>query len=134
MAEHARPEDTSRRVARMERVAGVMDASFALPGTGIRFGLDSLVGLIPGIGDTATAAVSGWIVYEAWKLGLPRHKLLHMGANIGIDAVIGAIPLIGDLFDVGWKANLRNTRMVKEHFGNGPKTAEKSGKTEKLPA
>lgn len=118
------PPDIDRRLARIGKVADLLDARFRLPGTGIRFGADSLVGLIPGIGDTATAAVSAWIVYEAWQLGLPPHKLGRMAANVAVDAVIGTVPLVGDLFDLGWKANLRNARIIQDHFAEQDEWSE----------
>ena len=79
-------------------------------------GLDGLLGLIPGIGDTATALVAAYIVLEAARLGVPKRTLARMIANVGIDYVVGLVPLIGDLGDFAWKANRRNARMLREHL------------------
>lgn len=103
------------RVERAERLARLMDRAVRLPGTRIRLGLDSILGVVPGIGDTLTLAPSLYIVSEGYRLGLPRRALARMGLNLGIDWVIGLIPLIGDIFDIGWKANLRNAALLRDH-------------------
>jgi hypothetical protein len=87
-----------------------------VPGTGIRIGLDGIVGLVPGLGDGATALLSLWFIWEGAQLGLPKRKLAHMLLNIGIDAAFGAVPVLGDVFDVVWKANRRNYRIIAAHF------------------
>jgi hypothetical protein len=112
----ARGDARSARVRRIHTLARLLDEKFRVPGTGFRFGLDSLVGLIPGLGDLSTSAVSLYLVFEARRLGLPKRVLLRMAANTGIDFVVGAIPLIGDLFDFGFKANLRNARLLERHL------------------
>ncbi|KAA9005650.1 DUF4112 domain-containing protein [Histidinibacterium aquaticum] len=103
-------------VERLERLARNMDSLFRIPGTKIRVGADSIIGLVPGIGDTLTLAPAGWIIWKAREMGVPQHKLLAMCGNAGIDWIVGSIPLVGDLFDVGWKGNLRNVRLLREHF------------------
>ena len=103
-------------VEHVESLAELMDSQFALPGTKIRLGLDALVGLIPGIGDTLNLGVAGYIVSRAWAAGVPKRKLVRMSWNIFIDWLIGLVPLIGDLFDVGWKANLRNAAVLRKHY------------------
>ncbi|EAR49470.1 hypothetical protein OG2516_04618 [Oceanicola granulosus HTCC2516] len=110
MAEH------ERELQRLERLANQMDALFRIPGTGIRVGADSIIGLVPGIGDSLALAPAGWIVWKARDLGAPNGMLVKMGFNVAVDTVIGAIPLIGDIFDVGWKGNLRNVRLLREHL------------------
>lgn len=90
-----------------------MDARFRLPGTGWRFGLDGLVGLVPGIGDAATTLISLYIVAEAWRLGVRKRTLARMIGNIVLDSMIGTVPVAGDLFDFIWKANIRNLRLVR---------------------
>ena len=102
---------------RVRRLAYWLDDRFRIPGTEIRVGLDSLIGLVPGVGDTATLLLSGYIVAEAWRLGVPRHLLARMAVNVGIDWVLGSIPLVGDLFDIGWKANTRNLALLRRHLG-----------------
>ncbi|TFF17703.1 DUF4112 domain-containing protein [Jiella endophytica] len=116
-ADAFREVDHIRRLRRVARVARLMDTAIRIPGTGISFGGDSIVGLVPGIGDAATAAVSLWIVNEARRLGMPAHKLAKMLANVGVDVFGGAVPLVGDIFDVFFKANRRNLAMILDHFG-----------------
>ena len=91
-----------------------MDTAFVVPGTGIRFGFDGLIGLVPGIGDAVTTALSLYIVHEAWQLGAPKHLIGRMLANVALDGAIGAVPVAGDVFDVMWRANKRNVRILRE--------------------
>ncbi len=107
---------------RLEKLATRMDALFRVPGTRIRVGLDSLFGLIPGVGDVATLAPAGYVLHRARQMGAPKPMLARMAANAGIDAVIGTIPLIGDLFDVGFKGNLRNVALLRQHLESLPDT------------
>ncbi len=92
-----------------------MDRAFRIPGTGIRIGYDSLLGLIPGVGDVAAAAPAAWIVMESHRMGAPRSILARQVGNILIDVGFGAVPLIGDIFDVGYKANMRNVNLLRGH-------------------
>ncbi len=108
----AAPE-TDPEIARLDRLAVLLDARYRIPGTRIRFGVDSLIGLIPGIGDTAAALPSAYMIWRGYQRGVPRRVLARMAANTGIDYVVGAIPLVGDLFDVGFKANLRNAALMR---------------------
>ena len=94
-----------------------MDTALRLPGTRISLGADSVLGLIPGIGDFAGAAVSLFIVNEARRLGVPNDKLAKMLVNVGVDTVAGSVPLFGDVFDVYFKSNRRNLALVLDHFG-----------------
>lgn len=105
-----------QRIERLERLARSLDTAIVVPGTNIRFGADAIIGLMPGIGDTITTALSAWIVYEAHKLGVPRRLLARMIANVALDGVVGAVPLAGDVFDVMWRANQRNVRLLREHL------------------
>lgn len=105
----------SRRLERLRRIARLQDSRFSL--LGIRFGWDSVIGLIPGFGDAATTVLASWIVIDAARLGVPRPVLARMGLNVAADLLLGATPLIGDLADVAFKANLRNVRLVERHFG-----------------
>jgi hypothetical protein len=105
-----------QRVERLDRLARLLDTAIVVPGTNIRFGADAIIGLLPGIGDTLTTALSAWIVYEAHKLGVPRRLIARMIANVALDGVVGAVPLAGDLFDVMWRANRRNIRLLREHL------------------
>jgi hypothetical protein len=105
------------RLTKLRRLAWMVDAAFRLPGTRFRFGLNSLIGLTPAAGDAVLAAVSLYIVYEAHALGLPKHKLTKMLANVGVETIAGAVPLLGDLFDMTFKANLRNLAIIEDHLG-----------------
>jgi len=101
------------RLARLRRLAWMIDAQFSLPGTKFRFGLNALVGLAPGIGDVVMGLVSLYIVNEARMMGVPHALLGRMLANVAVEVVGGAVPLLGDLFDVVFKANLRNIALVE---------------------
>jgi hypothetical protein len=100
----------------LDRLAYWLDDRFEVPGTRFRVGLDGLVGLIPGIGDAATNAITAYIIFQAWRLGVPRSVLTRMLSNLGIDFVVGLVPVFGDLFDIGYKANRRNARLLRRHF------------------
>jgi len=100
----------------IELLARLMDSIFVIPGTQIRFGLDALIGLVPGLGDTLTSFVSIYILKVASRLGVPRVTLVRMAMNIGIDYVAGIVPFVGDAFDVYWKANLKNVELLKRHL------------------
>ena len=99
---------------RLQALAELMDAKFKIPGIPIRFGLDAIIGLLPVAGDTVNLSISGYIVYEAVKLGARRRDIYKMVFNIFLDWLIGLVPLIGDLFDVTWKCNLRNIRILQD--------------------
>lgn len=93
-----------------------MDAAARVPGTDFRVGFDALLGLLPGAGDLIGAAASGFIVVTAARLGASPSILLRMLGNVAVDALLGTVPFLGDLFDVGWKANLRNVRLLEQHL------------------
>lgn len=103
----------------IDKLAKLMDAQFKLPGTNIRFGLDSLIGLIPGVGDLSTFAVSGYMLWIMAKNGASGFLLARMVMNILIDAIVGMVPLLGDIFDIAFKANIRNMRLMQEHYKEG---------------
>ncbi len=96
-----------------------MDAQFRVPGTNFRFGLDGIIGLIPGAGDLSTFAVSGYMLWIMANNGASGFVLARMTFNILIDAIVGAIPILGDLFDVAFKANMRNMRLMQQHYEEG---------------
>ena len=108
-----------RRLEALQRWATLLDAAFGIPGTRIRFGIDALVGLIPGAGDALAGIFSAAIILQAARMGIPRVVLVRMVFNALIDVVLGAIPILGDLFDVGWKANLRNVRLLDRFVVQG---------------
>ncbi len=105
-----------RALERLEQLARLMDSRFRIPGTGIRFGLDPILGLVPGLGDAAAALPALYILFEARRMGVPVSLRIRMIVNIAIDFLIGAIPLVGDLFDVGFKANNRNVALLRRHL------------------
>ncbi len=98
----------------LETLSHYLDGLFKIPGTGWRFGLDSLVGLIPNVGDITTSLVSFYILVAGVRYGVPKITLLRMAFNIGLDYVIGAIPFIGDAFDFFWKSNKQNMDLIRE--------------------
>jgi hypothetical protein len=108
----------SRRAAldRLDRLATVFDTAFVLPGTNVRFGVESLLRLVPGIGDAAASALSCYLLYEAHRLGVPRRLFARMVANVVLEGAIGAVPFAGDAFDVMFRANRRNVALLREHF------------------
>ena len=108
------------RIARLRRLAWIIDALGRVPGTRFRFGLNSVIGLAPWAGDAALVLISLYIVFEAVRLGLPRAKIVRMLVNVAVEAALGAVPILGDLLDVVWKANLRNVDIIDEHFGMVP--------------
>jgi len=109
-------ETSSRRLAALARFAELLDSGIRIPGTQLRFGLDPLIGLIPGVGDAAGAVLAGWILVEAVRLGASRATLVRIAGNIALDAGLGAVPLIGDIFDFAWKANVRNVTLLERHL------------------
>jgi hypothetical protein len=98
----------------IERLGWVMDDLFRVPVLGWRFGLDALIGLIPGIGDTGTTLVSFYILAAAVRYRVPKITLLRMGMNIAIDYVVGSLPLVGDVADVWWKSNQMNVELLRK--------------------
>lgn len=115
-ARFARSATRAERIARIDWLATLLDTRFVIPFTKFRFGADSLIGLAPGLGDVATTALSLYIVYEAHKLGAPKQLIARMLGNVALDGVIGVVPVAGDVFDVIWRANRRNVRMLREHL------------------
>jgi hypothetical protein len=108
-----------RRLKELDKLAKLMDAQFKIPGTNIRFGLDSLIGLIPGVGDLSTFAVSGYMLWIMANNGASGFLLARMVMNILVDAIVGMVPLLGDIFDVAFKANIRNMKLMHEHYTEG---------------
>jgi hypothetical protein len=104
------------RLNQVQALARLMDEQFGVPGTRIRFGWDSILGLFPGLGDAITSAISLLIVHHAWQTGASPIVLARMLANIGVDFMLGAIPLAGDALDFAWKANRKNARLLERHL------------------
>lgn len=101
---------------RIEAMENLLERSFSVPGTKIPFGIDSIVGLVPVLGDIITTALGAYIVWEAKNLGMPKWKLWRMAGNVGFDAVLGAVPVVGDAADFLFRSNTRNLRIVKKHL------------------
>ncbi|HEV2764578.1 MAG TPA: DUF4112 domain-containing protein [Pyrinomonadaceae bacterium] len=109
----------------LEQLSRWMDGLFRIPGTGWRFGLDALVGLIPGLGDTATTAVSFYILAAGVRYRVPKVTLLRMALNIAVDYLLGAVPVLGDLFDFAWKSNQKNVELIRQRAAVGPEDARR---------
>jgi hypothetical protein len=109
-----------RRWKRLVNLATLLDARYRIPGSRWRFGLDALIGLVPGVGDAASAALSLWIIWQGYRLGASRSALAAMAANVGVDALIGAVPLVGDAFDAAYKANQRNVALLHRDLARTP--------------
>lgn len=103
----------------IEWIAKLMDSQFSIPGTNFRFGLDGIIGLIPGAGDLSTFAVSAYLLTVMARNGASGYILARMILNVVIDALFGMIPILGDLFDIAFKANMRNLKLMKEHYTEG---------------
>ena len=110
-----------QRLARLDALAKLLDVAFILPGTNIRYGIDGLIGLIPVIGDIITTAISLWLVREARALGAPWHVTARMLGNVALDGVVGMVPLAGDAFDVMFRANVRNVRLLRRWMDKQPR-------------
>src|SRR4051794_29803069 len=105
-----------RRLGRLHRVGWLLDNSLPIPGTRFRLGIDQIVGLVPGIGDLVGGVLSLYIIVESARMGVPRSLLARMGWNVAVDTLVGEIPVLGDLFDIGFKANIRNLALLDEYL------------------
>lgn len=110
-----------QRIARLEAIAKLLDVAFILPGTKIRYGIDGLIGLIPVIGDIITTVISLWLVREARALGAPWYITARMLGNVAVDGVVGMVPFVGDAFDVMFRANMRNVRLLRRWLDKQPR-------------
>lgn len=111
------PKRPPRQLESARAVARLLDRSFRIPGTSLRFGLDPILGLLPVGGDVLAALGSGWILYVAWRNGAPPGMIGRMLVNVLVDTLVGAVPVVGDLFDAGWQANARNVGMLEKWLG-----------------
>ena len=109
----------------LDQLSRWMDGLFRVPGTGWRFGLDAIVGLVPGIGDTLTTMVSFYILAAGVRYRVPKVTLLRMGLNIALDYVVGAVPFVGDLFDAAWKSNRKNVELLRRRATVAPSEAKR---------
>jgi hypothetical protein len=113
--------------ARARALARMLDSAIRVPGTSVTIGLDPIIGLVPGFGDLAGAVLSGYIVITAARLGAPKSVLAKMLLNLGTDTLVGSVPVLGDLFDVGFRANIRNSELLDRHLGQ-PGQARRSSR------
>jgi len=120
----SQPSETSLS-PELEALARWMDGVFRIPGLGIRFGLDAILGLIPGLGDLVSSFASLYILSAANRYNVPRITLVRMALNIVLDTTLGAVPLVGDVFDAFWKSNLRNVELLRRHMAATPASAQK---------
>ena len=109
----------------LDQLSRAMDGLVRIPGTGWRVGLDALVGLIPGVGDFATTAVSFYILAAGVRYRVPKATLLRMASNVAVDYLVGAVPFVGDLFDVAWKSNQMNVELLKQRASVSPEEARR---------
>ena len=109
--------ELERDLQKLDRFAVNMDALVRIPGTRLTLGLDSVLGLVPVVGDTLALAPALYVMIEAKRLGASPHALGRMGFNVAIDWAVGLVPLVGDLFDFGWQANIRNARILRQELG-----------------
>lgn len=100
----------------LDQLSRLFDTAFVLPGTNVRYGIEAVLRLIPGIGDVAASALSAFLLYQAYRLGIPRLLFLRMLANVAVEGIVGSVPFLGDAFDVAFRANRRNVRLLREHF------------------
>jgi Domain of unknown function (DUF4112) len=107
------PQSVRQRVEALEML---LERSFHIPGTKVPVGLDSIIGLVPVLGDVVTAVMGAYMVWEARNLGMSKWQLIRMTANVGVDTALGAIPLVGDVFDFVWRSNSKNLRIIKKHL------------------
>lgn len=107
------PQSVRNRVEAMEKV---LERAFVIPGVNRPIGMDSIIGLIPVVGDIATALMGAYIVWEARNLGMSKLQLTRMAANVGIDTALGAIPFAGDVFDFFWRSNTKNLKIIRKHL------------------
>jgi hypothetical protein len=110
-----------QRLARLDAIAKLLDIAFILPGTKIRYGVDGIVGLIPVVGSIVATALSLWLVREARALGAPWHVTARMLGNVAIQGVVGTVPVAGDAFDVLFRANMRNVRLLRRWMDSPPR-------------
>lgn len=116
----ATPTIPDRRLAGARALARLLDSAVRVPGTNIRFGLDSILGLIPGLGDVAGAAFAGYIILLGSQLGVSRAVIVQMVSNVAIDTAVGSVPILGDIFDVAWKSNMKNLALLERAVGAEP--------------
>lgn len=121
------PDRKQASLDRLRSISRLLDNAVSIPGTNYGVGIDPLLGLLPGGGDFISSIVSGYMVVEAARLGLPRESLVRMVTNLILDTLAGTVPVVGDLFDVAWKANARNMELIESHM-QSPRESKKADK------
>jgi len=112
-------------LAQLRGLSRVLDGAITIPGTGIRVGLDPIIGLVPVVGDWIGAALSGYIIVQGARLGASGATLMRMTGNLVVDLVVGSVPVLGDIFDLGFRANERNLALISAHV-QSPATRRRS--------
>jgi hypothetical protein len=115
------------RLEQVKRYARLMDASIPVPGTKLTFGIDAVIGLVPGFGDAVGMGFSTYIIWQAFRVGASKRLLTRMLYNVSVDGILGAIPLLGDWHDLVWKANIKNAQLLERQVLAPEKTARASG-------
>ena len=115
LEEQERKGSTRDRLHRLDWLSQLLDSAWSVPGTSYRIGLDGIIGLIPGIGDPLGTMLSSYLIFEAARMGAPTHILLRMVGNVAVESIVGVIPILGDIFDLAWKANVRNLALLRAH-------------------
>lgn len=103
-------------IEKLDKLSNMLDSRYRIPGTGIRFGWDAILGLVPFAGDVASLGPSAYLVYKAWSLGARKRTIAKMGVNTGLDFVVGSVPVLGDVFDMFYKANRRNFSILRREL------------------
>ena len=105
-------------IEKLDRLATMLDSRFRIPGTPIRFGWDSILGLVPGLGDVVTLGPSAFLIFKAYQMGARKRTIGRMSVNTGLDFVVGAVPIVGDVFDMAFKANKRNFALLRAELSD----------------
>lgn len=108
--------DYARELDEVRRLAKLLDTRWKIPGIGVRFGIDPVLGLVPGAGDLVAGAISTYVIVKAHRLGAPKSMLVRMAGNVAVDTVVGAVPILGSVFDLFYKASTRNLRLLQTHL------------------
>ena len=119
LTKRRKPTTETPELKWVDKITELMDSKFRVPGTNFRFGLDPILGLVPGLGDASSLAVSGSLIYYMAKFGASRKLIYMMIGNVVLDATLGSIPILGNIFDFAFKANQRNIRMLKRYHEEG---------------
>lgn len=109
--------DVQPSIERLRKLTLLLESAFTVPGTGVRFGWDAIIGLVPWAGDLTAAVMGGAVIVQAHRIGVPRVVQIRMLLNIGIDVLLGVVPFLGDIADVFWRASTRNLALLEQHAG-----------------